>query len=135
MSYNDKLLGIARRARELAYSPYSRFSVGAAVLTKSGQIFEGANIENSSYGLAICAERVAIFKAISAGEREIEQLAVSCQPNPTNDPRFSMPCGACRQVMSEFADDTLLVIIDGVGELHLKELLPLPFRLSGANKD
>lgn len=124
----NNLLELARSARDNSYSPYSHFSVGAAVEMISGQIYVGSNIENSSYGLSICAERVAIFKAVSAGETVIKKIAVTCQGN--DGPLSSlMPCGACRQVISEFANKETIVHVDGVGEFSLKELLPSPFSL------
>jgi len=92
-----RLLAAARRAARSAYAPYSKFRVGAAVLTRSGRIFTGANVENASYGLSNCAERTAIFSAVVAGERRIEAVAVY---TPTRRP--TPPCGACRQVIREF---------------------------------
>ena len=91
------LVEAAKKARSKAYSPYSGVKIGAAVLTSAGKIFSGANIENASYGLACCAERVAIFKAISAGHGEIMAIAVVGKSED-----FTKPCGACRQVMVEF---------------------------------
>ncbi len=91
------LVEAAERARKNAYSPYSKVKIGAAVLTSGGNIFSGCNIENSSYGLACCAERTAIFKAVSEGERDIVAIAVSGKSED-----FTRPCGACRQVMVEF---------------------------------
>jgi cytidine deaminase len=96
---NEELLEAARHAGQRAYCPYSQFPVGAAVLTMDGRIFTGCNIENASYGLAICAERVALFHAVAAGVRQIARIAVSCLKGTTNDPGTLMPCGACRQVM------------------------------------
>lgn len=93
----EKLLEHARAARENAYCPYSGFKVGAAVITSDGTIFSGSNIENSSYGLTICAERVAVFKAVSSGKKGIAAIAIS---SSSNTPAY--PCGACRQVLSEF---------------------------------
>lgn len=119
------LLEHAKEARKRAYVPYSGFQVGAALLTKNGKIYEGCNIENASYGLSNCAERTAIFKAISEGETEIEAIAVvaeSGQPVP--------PCGACRQVISEF-NPKMRVILgnmkDDVAEYTIDELLPGAF--------
>jgi len=98
---SDKdLIEKARKAKEFAYSPYSKFPVGAAILAKSGKVYTGCNIENSSFGLSICAERVALFKAVSVGEKEFVKLAVV---GPENSSVF--PCGACRQVLFEFAPD------------------------------
>lgn len=117
----------ALQARKDAYTPYSKFAVGAAVLTESGEIFSGCNIENASYGATICAERVAIFKAISAGHRTIKALAVVAnhsEPIP--------PCGICRQVMSEFGPDADVLMINTKGLTRIesmKELLPIIFKL------
>ncbi len=95
----QELIARAQAAQERAYVPYSRFRVGAALLTQSGRIFTGCNVENASYGLTNCAERTAIFKAVSEGEKEITALAVVAD---TDD--YCVPCGACRQVMTEFGD-------------------------------
>lgn len=112
-----------------AYAPYSNFKVGAAVLAESGRIYSGCNVENASYGLSVCAERVAILKAVSEGEREIRAVAIS---NSSGKP--SPPCGACRQVMAEFAPKdepmmTYLVSDQGVETYTLDDLLPHAFRL------
>lgn len=122
----SKLLERAKTASETSYSPYSKFPVGAAVEMASGNIYTGANIENSSFGLSICAERVAIFNAISNGEMKISAIAIAC---PDLDDRKSskMPCGACRQVISEFSDESTQVIIKGIGTFKMSELLPDPF--------
>lgn len=119
----------ARRAGARAYCPYSRFRVGAAVLA-DGRVFEGANVENASYGLTICAERVAAFAAIAAGSRRFEALAVACLDAPNGSPApFLMPCGACRQVLAEFCPADMPILVDGVGVFRLDELLPWAFRL------
>jgi len=116
---------IAAQAR--AYAPYSKFTVGAAIQI-SGQIFEGANVENASYGLAICAERTAIFHAVTSGARDLEAVVVSTNSSPP-----SSPCGACRQVLLEFAADPTKVIVTAVnpaGEHRswtLAELIPSGF--------
>jgi cytidine deaminase len=122
-----ELLKHARAARERAYAPYSAFSVGAAVRSGDGQIFTGCNIENASYGLSICAERVAVFNAVSAGVNEVVQLAIC-----TDASSPSTPCGACRQVLWEFAQSAEVVL----GNVHgtvvissMKELFPKPFEL------
>ena len=129
------LLERAIGARSNAYNPYSKFAVGAAVLTNSGQIFSGCNIENASYGLTICAERVAIFHAVSAGASKIVELAVSCQPTHlTANGEGMMPCGACLQVMAEFGSPDLIIHVDNVGTYKLKELLPHAFFLSQLSK-
>ena len=116
------LIEAARQAREHAYAPYSRFAVGAALRTKSGQVFTGCNVENLSFGLTICAERVAVGAAVAAGEREFEALAVVAD---SREP--VTPCGACRQVLAEFSL-TLPVCsanLEGaVFESSIAELLP-----------
>lgn len=128
-SRDQSLLVHARVAAESSYSPYSLFRVGAAV-SAGGRIFTGSNIENASYGLSICAERTAIFAAVLAGERRIEALAVACVDAPASGPAEGlMPCGACRQVIAEFADPELPVTIDRVGTVRLADLLPRPFQL------
>lgn len=101
-----KLERVARKAANASYSPYSRFSVGAAVLTESGKIFSGCNVENASYGLCNCAERTAIFSAVASGERGVSAVVVY---TPTSTP--SSPCGACRQVINEFGADALVISV------------------------
>lgn len=124
---NDKeLIEAARVAREKAYVPYSRFPVGAAILTEDGTLYTGCNIENASFGLTNCAERTAIFKAVSEGHTRVTAIAVI---GDTDGP--VSPCGACRQVMSEFAPDArvLLTNLKGVvAETSVRELLPGAFR-------
>jgi len=120
-----KLIKEAEKARKKAYTPYSKFQVGAAVLCADGKIFTGCNIENASFGLAICAERVAIFKAISEGPIKIEAIAVI---GDTDTP--CSPCGACRQVISEFGEDIPLIMANLKGDVKIKkikELLPEAF--------
>lgn len=121
-----ELLAKAKEAAGFAYAPYSRLRVGAAVLTNDGRIFTGANVENSSFPVSICAERVAIFKAVSEGVRGFRALAVVC----SNHPRC-VPCGACRQVMYEFSPDLLVITESPQGHdcLYLRDLLPLGFHL------
>ena len=117
------LLAAATEARGKAHAPYSSFPVGAAVRASSARIFAGCNVENASTGLTVCAERVAIWKAISEGERQFQALAVVTEPG-------SMPCGACRQVMSEFAEDMPILIADTAGHVlltSLAALYPNPF--------
>jgi cytidine deaminase len=119
----------AREAAKRAYAPYSKFRVGAAIHA-DGQVFTGCNVENASYSLTMCAERNAIFAAVAAGARRLEALAVACidaRPNAT--PGDLMPCGACRQVMAEFAGSNLPVFVEGAGVFTLADLLPHPFRL------
>jgi cytidine deaminase len=99
-----RLVAAARRAAQVAYAPYSKFRVGAAVLAGSGKIFTGANVENASYGLSNCAERTAVFTAVAAGERKIVAVAVY---TPTRKP--TLPCGACRQVIHEFGPKAVIV--------------------------
>jgi cytidine deaminase len=126
-SVQQQLLDQARRARETAYAPYSHFTVGAAVLTATGEIFSGGNIENASLGATICAERVAIFTAVAAGCRDLTTLAVIADtPDPV------APCGLCRQVLAEFSPDCRVLMANTAGRVqlaNLKELLPLAFRL------
>ena len=125
----EQLLEYARQAATLAYAPYSHFRVGAAVVA-DGRVFLGCNVENASYGLCMCAERVAAFKAVSEGHARLSMVAVSCiDADPTLGAAGRMPCGACRQVLSELADPTLPVHVDGVGTLTLADLLPQAFRL------
>lgn len=121
---SEKLLKAAKEARKNAYAPYSGFKVGAAVLTKTGKIFTGCNIENASYGMTICAERCAIFSAVAAGEQELEAL---CLIADTEEP--VSPCGACRQVMNEFGVKTVLMADkkDHLVTKTLEELLPEDF--------
>lgn len=123
------LLRRAREASRGAYCPYSSFRVGAAVRA-GGRVFAGANVENASYGLTICAERTAAFAAVLAGAGAIEAVAVACVDAPEGcDPGLLMPCGACRQVLAEFAAPETPVIVDRVGTFRLEELLPRAFRL------
>ena len=126
------LLQLGKRARGAsvrAYSPYSNFRVGAAILA-GGTIFEGANVENASYGLTICAEHSAAFAAVLAGAKRFEAIAVACVNAPEGSPvELLMPCGACRQVLAEFAGPETPVVVDRVGVFRLDELLPLAFRL------
>ncbi len=103
-SADAALIDAARRARTHAHAPYSRFRVGAAVLTRAGAIYSGANVENASFGLSMCAERVAIHKAVSEGHRRLETVAVVADGEA-----FTMPCGACRQVMAEFGIRRVIV--------------------------
>jgi cytidine deaminase len=119
-----KLIQLALDARQRAYAPYSNYKVGSALVTPSGRFFTGCNVENASYPTGLCAERVAIFKAVSEGEREFIALAVVTSNGGT-------PCGACRQVMAEFGLETVVLIADGEGKLRqevtLAELLPGAF--------
>jgi cytidine deaminase len=122
----------ARAARTLAYAPYSKFRVGAALLLDNGAVVLGSNVENASYGLTCCAERVAIFSArIQHPDAKIVALAVSAgdDGHPHSGERSRMPCGACRQVMVEFMAATSQIWVDGVGIRTLAQLLPTPFKL------
>lgn len=120
----DRLLQAAVEARLRAYAPYSHYQVGAALLTTSGLVFTGCNVENASYGLTICAERAAIFKAVSEGEQHFKTLALCLESGGS-------PCGACRQVMHEFAPGLQILIGDPEGRLlnetTLDRLLPDAF--------
>lgn len=120
----EQLIAAAREARQWAYAPYSNYAVGAALLSKSGRIYEGVNVENAVFPMTICAERVAVFKAVSEGERDFEAIAVVTRNGGS-------PCGACRQVLAEFGMDTLVLIADEAGRLvreaTVKELLPGAF--------
>ena len=125
MSASDKLVAAARRARRNAHASFSGFKVGAALETADGTIVTGCNVENATYGLTICAERVAMFKAISEGHRKFRRVAVVADteaPTP--------PCGACRQILWEFGGDLEVILANlrrEKGRHRLKDLLPLPF--------
>jgi cytidine deaminase len=120
----DKLIQTATQVRRWAYVPYSHYAVGAAILTDSGKIYDGVNIENAAYPSSICAERVAVFKAVSEGERAFVAVAVVTENGGT-------PCGACRQVISEFGLDTLMLICNTEGKVAMEctiaDLLPGSF--------
>lgn len=119
--------------REKAYAPYSGFKVGAAILTSDGEIFDGINIENSSYGLTICAERVAAAEAVAAGKRSFQAIAVACA-----DEGFCRPCGACRQFLAEFSPEMEIIMVNANGEWEsssLAKLLPFSFSLEGGKKN
>ena len=129
MSSADPLLTAARQAASRAHCPYSNFHVGAAVRCSDGTVVTGCNVENASYGLTICAERVALFSCVVQGLQPLE-LAVSCVDAQENAPPASrMPCGACRQVMQELMPGQAEIHIDGVGARRLAELLPDAFSL------
>ncbi len=113
----DKLIAEAKMARKKAYSPYSNFKVGAAVLTTDGKIFSGCNIENSSYGLSICAERAAIFNAVSSGYKKFTKIAVVTDSKPP-----ASPCGACRQVIFEFGDDIEVIMANLKGDIKIMKI-------------
>ncbi|HUH97940.1 MAG TPA: cytidine deaminase [Anaerolineales bacterium] len=120
----QSLIDLANEARRRAYAPYSNYAVGAALRTKTGRLFTGVNVENAAYPATICAERVAVFKAVSEGERGFEVIAVVTDNGGS-------PCGSCRQVLAEFGLDMIVLIADGQGRLikqtTVKELLPEAF--------
>jgi cytidine deaminase len=121
----EKLVEAAKRARERAVAPFSRFRVGAALETASGKVFTGCNIESASYGLTVCAERVAIWKALSEGERDFKRLAVVADTET-----LTPPCGTCRQIIWEFCRDAEVVFANLRGEsesFNVRELLPRAF--------
>ena len=133
-----RLVRAAQAAASNAYAPFSKFKVGAAVLTNRGHTYTGCNIENSSYGLTICAERAAIFAMVSAGERRIAAIAVFARPprstigaRQSSISSLTPPCGACLQVINEFGDNPEIVLSDGrrTETLRLRDLLPRGFRL------
>ena len=125
MSEHDALIVAATKVRENANAKFSNFKVGAALHTSSGKIFTGCNIENATFGLTLCAERVAIFKAISEGERRFDSIAVV-----TDTETLTPPCGACRQILWEFCGDIEMVLVNPRGNtetLRLKDLFPRAF--------
>lgn len=126
MSFDEALIAAARQARQNAYAPYSGFGVGAALRTRSGRTFIGCNVENASYGLTLCAERVAVAKAVSEGERDFVAIAIVSQVG-------AMPCGACRQVLAEFNAELRVIVADVEGnsrQFRLSGLLPEAFSSS-----
>lgn len=128
MSEHELLITAAKKARENAHAPYSNFRVGAALRAKSGRIFGGCNIENATFGLTVCAERVAIFKAISDGERGFDAIAVA-----TDTDTLTPPCGACRQLIWEFCGDVPVILANLKGKTEvarMRELFPKPFDAS-----
>jgi len=120
----QSLIDLGNEARQRAYAPYSNYRVGAALRTKTGRIYTGVNIENAAYPHTMCAERVAIFKAVSEGEKEFEAISVVTDNGGS-------PCGGCRQVLAEFGLDTVVLMADGNGklvkEMTVRELLPEAF--------
>lgn len=123
----NKLIALAREAQQRAYAPYSKFRVGAALLTADGQVITGCNVENSAYGLCNCAERTAIFKAVSEGQRDFRAIAIVGDSDAP-----CTPCGACRQVMVEFAPGMQVIMANPQGEFEVitaAELLPKFFKL------
>jgi cytidine deaminase len=124
----DALCEAALAAREHAHAPFSGFRVGAAIEAASGIIHTGCNVENATYGLTVCAERVAVFKAISEGAREFRRIAIAADSE-----HLTPPCGACRQILWEFCGDLEIILINPRGArevLHLKDLFPRPFDAS-----
>jgi cytidine deaminase len=124
----NKLLEAALAAQENAHAPFSKFKVGAAIEDETGRIFTGCNVENATYGLTICAERVAVFKAISEGARKFTRIAVAADTDV-----LTPPCGACRQILWEFCGDAELTLVNLQGKtetFRLKELFPRPFDAS-----
>src|SRR5689334_6456535 len=122
------LIEAALQARENAHAPYSKFKVGAAIEDETGRIHTGCNVENATYGLTVCAERVAVFKAISEGARKFRRVAVAADTDV-----LTPPCGACRQILWEFCGDVEIVLVNlhGKTESHrLKDLFPRPFDVS-----
>lgn len=120
------LINEATKAREKAYAPYSKYKVGAVVLTKKGNIYSGCNVENSSFGLSCCAERAAIFKAISAGEKDFKAITIVVEG------KLSSPCGACRQVIAEFGWNIKIIMANLKGYVKISsidKLLPKAFQL------
>ena len=126
MGKNEKeLIEAAQKVREKAYAPYSNFKVGAAVRTKGGKIYTGCNVESASYGLTVCAERVAIWKAVSEGETEFTEIAVAADTH-----ELTPPCGVCRQIIWEFCGDIPVVFANLEGDtetVKMSELLPRAF--------
>jgi cytidine deaminase len=128
LSEYEALITAAKQARENAHAAYSNFRVGAALRAASGRIFGGCNVENATYGLTVCAERVALFKAISEGERGFDAIAVV-----TDTDSLTPPCGACRQLIWEFCGDILVILANLKGKVEItpmKELFPKPFDAS-----
>ena len=129
---DQELIRLALEAREKAYTPYSHFQVGAALLGANGQVYLGCNIENAGYTPSNCAERTAVFKAVSEGQREFSSIAIVGGPEGTAPQVLTPPCGVCRQVLREFCDPATFRVIVAVSEekykvLTLEQLLPLGF--------
>ena len=127
---NEQLILEAKKARENAYTPYSHFQVGAALVGKSGTVYRGCNIENAAYGPTNCAERTAFFKAVSEGEQEFVKIAIVGGAEGTEADAMCAPCGVCRQVMMEFAPGMEVICLNAAGESRsfaLRELLPYGF--------
>lgn len=126
-----ELITAALQARNMAYTPYSHYRVGAALLTADGKVYQGSNIENASYGATNCAERTAFFKAVSEGEHDFKAIAIAGGLEGENPTDYAYPCGICRQVMQEFCRDDFQVIVAKSTEEYqcypLSELLPFGF--------
>jgi len=125
---NDPLAAAALRAREYAFAPYSNFKVGAAIEDTEGRIYTGCNVENATYGLTVCAERVALFKAVSEGVRQFRRVAVAADTD-----RLTPPCGACRQILWEFCGDVEIILVNPHGKaetLRLGAIFPRAFDAS-----
>lgn len=124
----EELIEAAYKASEYSYSPYSKFKVGAAILTNDGKVFTGCNVENSSFGATICAERTSILKAVSEGHKEFKAIAIV-----SNSKSFTYPCGICRQFLSEFVNDDFEIYLhdekNGIKKYKMNEILPLAFTL------
>lgn len=127
---NEKqLLNLAQEAREKSYSPYSGYAVGAALLTKDGKVYQGANIESASYSPTVCAERVAFFTAVMNGERDFEAIAIVGAKHGERG-GYAAPCGVCRQVMTEFCEQDFKIILQAEGDIEvctLGEIMPKSF--------
>ena len=126
---NEELIRLALEAREMAYTPYSHWKVGAALLTKSGKVYKGCNIENSGFSATICAERTAIFKAVSEGEYDFEKIAIISGDEVRGPEGYCTPCGVCRQVMTEFCKPDEFVVVcarsvDDYQEFTLRQMIP-----------
>ena len=122
---DEELIRVASLARQRAYAPYSKYKVGAAIRTKRNRVHSGANVENASYGLTVCAERTAAFTAVNAGDTAFDAIAIVI-----DDERLPTPCGACRQVLAEFSPDMRVILATTGGKRRvtsLRELLPDPF--------
>lgn len=133
MSSLETLIQAAIRAREQAHAPFSKFKVGAALEDENGRVFTGCNIENATYGLTICAERVAVFKAISEGAVKFRQIAVVAETDT-----LTPPCGACRQILWEFCGDATLTLANLSGRaetMTVKQIFPRPFDVSFLSGD
>ncbi len=133
MTSTESLIQAAVKARERAHAPFSKFKVGAALEDETGSVFTGCNVENATYGLTICAERVAVFKAISEGARKFTRIAVVADTDS-----LTPPCGACRQILWEFCGSAELTLANLTGQIEtmsLKEIFPRPFDASYLFRD